>query len=114
MYHRILERQIKKFLDPQPIPKSLQPLLQAISDTYAHADEDQKLLERSLSISSREMGETNARLLEEKKVLEDRTSQLEIANNVMIGREIKMVELKKMVTTLQAKLPTESVKTDKS
>jgi hypothetical protein len=109
MYHRTLERQIKKFIGAQPIPKSLLPFLRAISDTYAHADEDQKLLERSIDISSREMSESNTQLRQEKKYLEDRTAQLEITNNVMVGREMKMIELKKTVAELDAKLNNKSI-----
>ena len=57
--HRLLDRQLRKLgLTSEAPPPSLaawSALLDRISATYAESDEDRYLLERSLSISSREM-----------------------------------------------------------
>lgn len=80
MYHQLLERQLKKYVhDQSAVIPALAELFQTISQTYAHNDEDRRLIERSLEISSAELGGINARLAEEKKQLEQETHELEIA-----------------------------------
>ena len=65
--HRLLDRQLRKLGlkngAPVPSPDLWNALLDRISTTYAESDEDRYLLERSLSISSREMREL-VRMLE--------------------------------------------------
>ena len=54
--HKVLERQIRKTLGIVNISSFPQPwreLLEAISNTYTHYDEDHTLLEHSLEISSK-------------------------------------------------------------
>lgn len=76
-YHKVLERQISKF--------SGEELLQAISATYTHSDEDRALLERSLEISSTELEELNRQLQSEKDRIEiqvqQRTQELKAERN---------------------------------
>ncbi len=61
--HRILERQIKRYLGEHAvIPPKLKALLESISETYTHLDEDRALLDRSLETSSKEFLENNRRL----------------------------------------------------
>jgi len=64
--HRLLERQLKKLnLGAESVPsdpKEWQRLLERISQSYTEADQDRYLLERSLSISSREMRDLNESL----------------------------------------------------
>jgi len=65
--HRVLERQIKRFLgevDPKTAPPGLMALLQAVGDTYIHADEDRELTLRSLELTSREFAAVNRKLSE--------------------------------------------------
>lgn len=68
--HKVLERQIKKYLGEKP-SKSLDPHLQdfldAVNETYMHFDEDHVLIERSLEISSKEL---NTRF-EEQRIIFD-------------------------------------------
>ncbi len=60
--HKTLERQIKKYLQQDPSTlKGWDALAQAISNTYAGFDEDRRLTERSLEISSRELKEAEIR-----------------------------------------------------
>ena len=64
--HRTLERQLQRFADAGgTLPSGSEKLLQAISEAYVHFDENRVLTERSLEISSNELGEINLRLREE-------------------------------------------------
>ena len=81
--HRVLERQIRRSLGALPsadTPREWLALLQAVSDTYGHADEDRQLLSRSLDLSSKEFVEINKRLRSENEIIEqkvrDRTEDL--------------------------------------
>lgn len=86
MFHKTLYRQlIKVFGSEEKIPKDLNPLFQAISDTYLHADEDRALTIRSLEISSRELENLNIQLASEgeiiEKEVEKRTQELSAERN---------------------------------
>jgi two-component system sensor histidine kinase VicK len=79
--HRILERQIQRSLgNNREIPPDFQKLLQLISDTYDHLDEDRNLLDRSLSLSSAEFLEQSRKLIEAKvkteEMVKERTQEL--------------------------------------
>ncbi|HYC79759.1 MAG TPA: ATP-binding protein [Candidatus Binatia bacterium] len=70
--HRILLRQIERSLGTdREIPADFQKLLNLISDTYEHFDEDRDLLDRSLSLSSAEFLEKSRKLMEAKEKVED-------------------------------------------
>lgn len=82
--HRVLERQIRRYLgsdEPDAIPPAWKALLQAVSDTYVHADDDRALLSRSLDLSSHEFSEMNTALRSENEIVErkvkDRMQDLE-------------------------------------
>lgn len=61
--HRLLRRQLRRFLeDREPLPDDLQALLEAVSEAYAAADDDRRLLERSLELTSQELLERNREL----------------------------------------------------
>lgn len=76
-YHKTLQRQISKF--------SGEELLQVISDTYQHHDEDRALTERSLELSSKELEDLNKELQLERDQIEiqvqQRTQQLKAERN---------------------------------
>lgn len=85
--HRVLERQIIRSLGALPgeeMPREWLSLLRAVSETYAHADEDRRLLTRSLELSSKEFVELNKRLQSENEIIEQevqaRTEELTRAN----------------------------------
>lgn len=82
--HRLLDRQLRKLglsaEAPPSSPEAWSALLERISTTYAESDEDRYLLERSLSISSREMREMSQAMLSElEKRVAERTEDLEAA-----------------------------------
>ncbi len=67
MLNKTLLRQLNKhFGSEDKIPHQLEDLFQNISDTYQHADEYSTLIERSLDISSRELGDLNLQLQSER------------------------------------------------
>ena len=66
--HRVLERQLKRHnIDKENLPQEYKELLESVSQTYTHADEDRKLIERSMDVSSEELEELNASLKESLK-----------------------------------------------
>lgn len=128
--HRVLERQIKRFLGVVKVDE-LDPkwraLLESISVTYDHADEDRRLLTHSLELSSKEFVALNKKLRDENSIVEEkvrertqdlehekknllelqknimeRQNELERINNLMVNRELRMVELKQRIQELES------------
>jgi len=61
--HRLLQRQIKRFLgDKSSLPAEFTDFLAAVDDAYATADADRLMIERSLELMSKELTEANAGL----------------------------------------------------
>lgn len=52
--HKILERQLKKYIGDDEIPEKFKPFLEAVNSAYFEFEKDRTLLERSLNISERE------------------------------------------------------------
>lgn len=65
--NKLLLRQLKKHAGNQVPDKSLIPLLKAINESYNFYDDDRKLIERAMEISSRELNEANERLQTENR-----------------------------------------------
>jgi signal transduction histidine kinase/DNA-binding response OmpR family regulator len=62
--HRLLERQVRKTLGPNPqIPPAWQRLLDAVQEAYEQFDTDRRLTERAMALSSDEITAANERLL---------------------------------------------------
>ena len=104
MYHKILERQIKKYLNDDNLIKDNAKFVEAISKTYSQFDEDRMLAERSLDISSREMTEMYDKIKKEISETKKYAERLEKMNKLMINRELRMIELKKIIKNLQPQL----------
>lgn len=104
--HPLLARQLKKFFNTEDIsawPQQWKNFLDSVAKTYQHYDEDYKLIERSLDISSKELTQSNQNLREEVKNAKQKAEELTRINNLMVGRELKMIELKKKVNELERK-----------
>lgn len=67
-YHRLLNRQIRRFLNPQLLDE-LEPFLKSISAYYEDVEKERRLLEQTLDVSSKELQEANRSLLEQNKDL---------------------------------------------
>jgi signal transduction histidine kinase/CheY-like chemotaxis protein len=62
-FHSLLRRQLKRcFGGVERVPEECRPFVEAVNDAYRQADVDRVMLERSLELSSEELGEANARL----------------------------------------------------
>ena len=62
--HRLLERQVRKILGPNPeIPTKWRGLLNAVQDAYEQYDNDRQLTERAMSLSSEEIASTHELLI---------------------------------------------------
>ena len=56
-FHKLLKRQLSKYIGEDEIPETFKPFLEAINSAYIEFDKDKILMERSLDISSREYNE---------------------------------------------------------
>jgi PAS domain S-box-containing protein len=74
-YHRLLERQLKKFFPGYPeMPREMEELFQAVNNSYNHFDNDRVLMETAMRESSDELlskkNALNDLLLQQSNVLE--------------------------------------------
>jgi two-component system cell cycle sensor histidine kinase PleC len=104
MLHPLVKRQLKKLgLDEVTLPKleAWQQFLERVSQSYAEADRDRYLLERSLTISSREMQELYDSLQQssEMRLTEVRAVNEKLQNEII---ERKQVEAELAVAHEQA------------
>ncbi|MEE4243949.1 MAG: EAL domain-containing protein [Kangiellaceae bacterium] len=60
--HKLLRRQIKKFLGEQADRPELKPFIDAVNQAYHSNDEDRALIERSLDLTSSELSDRNQQL----------------------------------------------------
>jgi PAS domain S-box-containing protein len=59
--HSLLKRQLRRHAKDAAL-EGLEPMLEAVDSAYRHFDDDRRMLERSLEISSQELLQTNAEL----------------------------------------------------
>jgi PAS domain S-box-containing protein len=83
-YHRLLERQLKKFLPGYPVvSEEWEALLNAISNSYEHSDNDRVLMETAMRESSDEL-----------------MSKKEVLNNLLKRQSHVLESLKEAAATL--------------
>jgi two-component system, sensor histidine kinase and response regulator len=81
--HTILQRQLKRLgIDPEHIPDDLRPLVDLVNKTYTDLDADRQLIERSLELSSKELGELNEKLQSQVKEVSQKSQELEKALSI--------------------------------
>ena len=69
----LLQRQLRKhYGDASALPAELNPLITAVDKAYDEFDDDRRKLERSMDLSSDELGQANAQLI-------DRATEIEAA-----------------------------------
>ncbi len=61
-YNKILNRQIKKYVDDPKALEGLEPFLESVSRAYNDFDRDQRLVEKVMNLSSDELLEANVEL----------------------------------------------------
>jgi len=89
-YHKILKRQLEKYLQGHEPPAEMKSLFEAINQFYYHTDRDREMLERAMEVSSTELMEANqkmrseleARLLAQEKAREHELILKSINKNV--------------------------------
>ncbi len=92
MRHKVLERQLKKYLGENfKIPKEWENFLAAVSEAYQHFDDDRALLDRSMELSSRELAAINQQLQQEKS--RDEALLVSIGDGVVATDEYGVVIL---------------------
>lgn len=100
--HKLLERQLnKRYGSLAGVPPEFLEFLETVSKTYADFEREYILIERSLSISSKESQELNASLRAEAKAVKTHTAEVERFNRFTIDRELKMIELKREIEQLK-------------
>lgn len=63
-FHKLLKRQLKKYLGEDELPDRLKPLLNAINEAYKQQDDDRQMIERAFDLSSMELSQTIQKLKE--------------------------------------------------
>ena len=73
---KLLNRQIRKYLRGAPIPKEMEALLAIISDAYNHYEENLKLLQRAIELSSVELNQAKNKIGKALEELNDKNEDL--------------------------------------
>ncbi|MBM3779691.1 MAG: response regulator [Acidimicrobiia bacterium] len=107
-FHSLLRRQITRhFGSLDQVPDEWHPFLAAIDLAYRQSDSDRQMLERSLDLSSEELGQANARMTsalerlrqahgELEARVEARTRELTIANETLRTADAQLRQAQKM------------------
>ena len=80
--HRLLTRQIRRYLDDTSDP-SLQKFLQTIDQAYKQADEERAMVERSLQLASQELLERNRELKDQVNEMHDTQERLVHSHEIL-------------------------------
>jgi signal transduction histidine kinase/DNA-binding response OmpR family regulator len=81
----LLRRQLKRFFGADPVvPPEWQGFIDAVDTTYAEFEADHKLIESALTISSRELYETNSQMQAVFRAIPDRVFRLD-SQGVILG-----------------------------
>ncbi|GMR15809.1 MAG: hypothetical protein BMS9Abin31_0101 [Gammaproteobacteria bacterium] len=83
--HNLLQRQIRRHLklDPDSLPKEWDHFIKAVNDAYVSSDDDRKMLERTMELSSKELLQTNSEMGEIYKAFPDQFFRLDKAGVIL-------------------------------
>ncbi|MFT5914858.1 MAG: signal transduction histidine kinase [Flammeovirgaceae bacterium] len=97
-YHKILQRQIKKILGRNAeVSPDMNALLEFVSETYQHYDDDRYMLERSIELSSKELVENNQGLKLQKQELENTLEEL-LSTQQQLEESEKLAKVSQMLS----------------
>lgn len=106
MYNKLLQRQLKRFEKRHgPLPEGLESLLETISQSYDHYDQDRVLLERAMELSSKELSESNEKLHQEAENQKQVLKKLSSENRRRERAERALTESKNQLTQFIEALP---------
>jgi len=89
----LLNRQLRKYLPKAYLEDaSLQPFLDAVNKSYGNFEDQLKMVQRSMAISSQELFEANKKLREETLVLKNIINQLKKVTNTLTSDEETVFE----------------------
>lgn len=83
--HKTLQRQLRRHLKVDAPPPELLPLLTAVSESYQHYDERDRMTTHTLDVCSEELNELNARLRDQFNVVEAQRKKLEKTQQDLIS-----------------------------
>lgn len=106
-YHKLLRRQIGKYLDPHTTyPPEILAFISAVDDSYRHYETDRTLIERAMRISSEELesllADVRAKSELQKKILQQLKTLLEDPGNRSFNQTEE--DLERLVSQLQKEL----------
>jgi len=78
--HRLLARQLKKHLQDEALREQLSDFLQSVDSAYSQADEDRKLLEHSIEMTSQELFDRNQDL--KQRLAQQRSTQEKLSHTL--------------------------------
>lgn len=84
--HPLLKRQLRKHFG-ESVPVSVSAFVGAVDKAYAHFDDDIRLVERSLELSSTELNGLNAALRAKQRELEGHLEQLQYVQEKLVAQE---------------------------
>lgn len=83
--HKTLERQIKKFIPDVKDLSKVEALIQAVDLTYKNFDEDRRLFDHSIEVSSKEFYQINNQLKESQKDLQFKVEDLQKTRKAILN-----------------------------